>query len=187
MSRKRFNRRGLSPVIATVILVAVTIVVAVAIAYWMGGIAGLYTRYEELKITYANPVRAEDLNYGDDGTFDGWNITLKVKNTGSASATIDDILLNGVSITNVNNGTTGAVIINATVFYGEDNVPAPNKAGQGNSTISITVNGGEEIYLLIIIPDGAQMGSSTASSGLSLEIKLHTAAGREYPKLISLP
>ena len=99
-----------------------------------------------------------------------------MKNTGSASATIDDILLNGVSITNVNNGTTGTVI-NATVFYG-GNVPTPNEAGQGNSTISITVNGGEEIYLLIIIPDGAVMGSSTASSGLSLEIKLHTAAGR---------
>ena len=165
MSRKRFNRRGLSPVIATVILVAVTIVVAVAIAYWMGGIAGLYTRYEQLEITYANPVRATDLVYGGTQT-DGWNITLKVKNTGSASATIDDILLNGVSITNVKNDSCYAV-----VFYNENNVPTPNEAGQGNSTISITVNGGEEIYLLIIIPDGAQMGSSTASSGLSLDRK----------------
>ncbi|RJS77410.1 hypothetical protein CW711_06650, partial [Candidatus Bathyarchaeota archaeon] len=39
------NKRALSPVIATVVLVAVTIVVAVAVSYWMGGIAGLYTRF----------------------------------------------------------------------------------------------------------------------------------------------
>ena len=32
--------RGVSPVIATVILVAVAITVAVAVSYWMSGIAG---------------------------------------------------------------------------------------------------------------------------------------------------
>ncbi|MCJ7761670.1 hypothetical protein MUP59_11115, partial [Candidatus Bathyarchaeota archaeon] len=38
------SRKGISPVIATVILVAVTITVSVSIAYWMGGISGSYTR-----------------------------------------------------------------------------------------------------------------------------------------------
>ena len=176
MSRKRFNRRGLSPVIATVILVAVTIVVAVAIAYWMGGIAGLYTRYEQLEIVYANAVWNSDNEY--------WEITLKVKNKGSAAATIDDILLNGISISNVKNDSNYANVKDCGT-----NAPTSGNFSIANASVpvNIALNGGAEKYLAITLPNEAVMGSSTASSGLSLEIKLHTAAGREYPKLISLP
>ena len=54
------KRKGVSPVIATVILVAVTITVAVAVAYWMSGIAGQYTSFEKVEIqsaviTYESP------------------------------------------------------------------------------------------------------------------------------------
>ena len=34
------SRSGLSPVIAVVVLVSVTIVVAVSVAYWMGALSG---------------------------------------------------------------------------------------------------------------------------------------------------
>lgn len=44
------NRKGLSPVIATVILVAVAITVAVSVAYWMSSIAGQYTTFEKVEI-----------------------------------------------------------------------------------------------------------------------------------------
>ena len=48
---KKFkDRRGLSPVIATVILVAVAITVAVSVAYWMSGIAGQYTSFEKIEL-----------------------------------------------------------------------------------------------------------------------------------------
>jgi flagellin-like protein len=42
--RKGINRgrKGISRVIATVILVAIAITVTIATTYWMGGIAGLY-------------------------------------------------------------------------------------------------------------------------------------------------
>jgi flagellin-like protein len=52
-SRKDRSRRAVSPVIATVILVAIAITVAVAVAYWMGGIAGQYTRFEQIEIQSA--------------------------------------------------------------------------------------------------------------------------------------
>jgi flagellin-like protein len=38
-AHKKRRRRAVSPVIATVILVAIAITVSVAVAYWMGGIA----------------------------------------------------------------------------------------------------------------------------------------------------
>ena len=43
------SRKGISPVIATVILVAVAITVSVSVAYWMGGISSLYTRLEKIE------------------------------------------------------------------------------------------------------------------------------------------
>ncbi|RLF16807.1 MAG: hypothetical protein DRZ82_10420, partial [Thermoprotei archaeon] len=82
------NNTAISPVIATVIIVAVTITVAIAVAYWMGGIAGLYTRFEQLEIVEAYAVKDE--------TNKCWRVVLKVMNKGSSPATIDGIYLNGV-------------------------------------------------------------------------------------------
>ncbi|NVM23825.1 MAG: hypothetical protein HWN68_18855 [Desulfobacterales bacterium] len=50
MKEFRRNKRALSPVIATVILVSVTIVVAVSVAYWLGTIAATYTSYEQVDL-----------------------------------------------------------------------------------------------------------------------------------------
>jgi archaeal flagellin N-terminal-like domain len=81
------EKKGISPVIATVIIVAVTIAVAIAVAFWMTGIVGLFTGFEQVQIVSAIP------------TFDSqnkkFNITLTVKNTGTSPASPDNILING--------------------------------------------------------------------------------------------
>jgi len=171
----KYNKMGISPVIATVIIVAVTITVAVAISYWMGGIAGLYTRFEKIEISYAT------VEYDSNNKY--WVIILKVKNTGSADARIDDILLNGISIFNVKNNDGKYANYNTS----SSNIPTIQPSNNPVSSVSILVNSGGEIYIAIALPDSAKMGSSIASSGLSLEIKLHTAAGKDYPKIITLP
>jgi len=145
------DKRGISPVVATVILVAVTIVVAVAVAYWMGGIAGLYTRYEKLEIS---SIYAEAKDGG------GWDIIVHVKNTGSADATIDNVLLNGKPY---DTGYTG-VTVN----------PNPKNG------ISLTV--GNEQNITISVPNGEPF-----VSGVSIEVRLHSAGGQEYPKTVTLP
>jgi len=55
------NKKALSPVIATVILVAVTIVVAVSVAYWMGTIASSYTAFEQIELPTSYPEWKQDL------------------------------------------------------------------------------------------------------------------------------
>ncbi|MCS7369059.1 MAG: type IV pilin [archaeon GBS-70-058] len=176
MCKTHVNRKGISPVIATVIIVAVTITVAVAISFWMGGIAGLYTRFEKLEIVYAT------VSYDNTGKY--WTVTLKVKNTGSADTKIDDILLNGVTIQDVKNSTHYA---NWT--YNSSSVPSPSVTPGSDQceSVSISLNSGSEVYIVVAIPEGAKMGSSTAISGLSLELKLHTSGGKEYPKILTLP
>jgi flagellin-like protein len=176
MCKTHVNSKGISPVIATVIIVAVTITVAIAISFWMGGIAGLYTRFEKLEIVYST------VAWDDTGKY--WTVTLKVKNTGSADTKIDDILLNGVTIKDVYNTTKYYARLNYS--DGPPSPIAPTK-DQGVSSISIPLNSGNEIYIVVTIPEKAKMGSSTATSGLSLELKLHTSGGKEYPKILTLP
>ena len=79
------NRSGISPVMATVILVAIAIVIAIAVAFWATGLVGIFTRFEKLEITAAYPDASG-------------NVLLKVKNTGSATTKIDDIYVNGVPL-----------------------------------------------------------------------------------------
>jgi flagellin-like protein len=46
----RGKDRAVSPVIATIIIVAVAIVMSIAVAYWVLGLAGTFTRYEKIEI-----------------------------------------------------------------------------------------------------------------------------------------
>lgn len=154
------NKRGISPVVATVILVAVTIVVAVAVAYWMGGLTSIYTRFEKLEIT---SIYAEYLTSSKGNTTIAlWNITIALKNTGTADATIDNILLNGKPYTTYNN-----VKI--------------------SSTIPISVKVGQSTTITISIPEKSSDSSWPFQHGVSVEVRLHSAAGQEYPKTVTLP
>jgi FlaG/FlaF family flagellin (archaellin) len=72
---------GISPVVATVILVAVAIVIAIAVAFWASGLVGVFTRFEKIEIQSAY--------------WDGSNVVLIARNTGSSMAVVDMILVNG--------------------------------------------------------------------------------------------
>jgi len=78
----RRSSSGISPVVATVILVAIAIVIAIAVAFWASGLVGVFTRFEKLEITSAY--------------YSGGKVVLVVRNTGSADTSIDDIYVNGV-------------------------------------------------------------------------------------------
>ena len=78
----RRDRRGITPVVTIIILVAIGIVIALAAAVWLIGLAGTYTRIEEVKITAA---------YWDDVND---QVVIRVSNTGAIPVTIDDIYIN---------------------------------------------------------------------------------------------
>ncbi|MEM2294601.1 MAG: archaellin/type IV pilin N-terminal domain-containing protein [Nitrososphaerota archaeon] len=87
MSRSfRKSTKAVSPVIATIIIVAVAIVMSIAVAYWMLGLATTFTRYEKLEFVVA---------YAEKKDEGGFTVTLRIKNTGSSDATISMILING--------------------------------------------------------------------------------------------
>jgi flagellin-like protein len=69
------NAKALSPVVASIILIAVTVAVSVVVAAWMGGMSlGLMNNAEQ--VTASNPV------------FTTNTVTLTVRNSGASSVTI---------------------------------------------------------------------------------------------------
>jgi flagellin-like protein len=79
------SRKALSPVVASIILIAVTVAVSIAVAAWMGALAGLFMG------------GAENLNVGNPW---GWNLTgqtgndyvfVNVTNNGGSAITLSSV------------------------------------------------------------------------------------------------
>lgn len=100
----RKSKKGISTVIATIIIVAITIVMAIAVAYWALGIGGSFTRFEKLQYTYG---------YVTGGGANPWVINLQAQNTGTAQATISNIYLNGQPLSTYGGTATTLVMPNA--------------------------------------------------------------------------
>ena len=155
------KRRGISPVIATVIIVAVTIAVAIAVAFWMTGIVGLFTAAEKLEIVSLYPLQQQN---------GGWTVSITVRNTGTTPTSIDQVFINGIPIDQCRN-----------VQLQFDNQAMDLQQNP------IRLDPGQEQNFQINIARDAQCGQSRFIPGGSIEIKLHSTGGKEYPKLTVLP
>jgi flagellin-like protein len=156
------NKRAISPVIATVILVAVAITVSVAVAYWMGGIAGMYTKFEKVEIMSAYAPKDTTTSY--------WNVTMLLKNTGSADATLMEVYVNNVPKAS---WTPNILWFNAT--------GTPVSIGTG----SLTLKSGQSVTLRVDIST-ACTSPTQLTSGTTINIKIHSAGGMDYIKLVEL-
>jgi flagellin-like protein len=79
------SKKALSPVVAAIILIAVTVAVSIAVAAWMGALTFTFMSTEQLTYT----------NY-QWGAADAW-FFFTVKNTGSTDLTISDVRIDGNS------------------------------------------------------------------------------------------
>jgi flagellin-like protein len=146
--------KAVSPVIATVILVAVAITVAVGVSYWLGGISSQYTQFEKVEIQAGYATVATG----------GWNVTLNLKNSGSATATLTHCFVNDVPVDGY--GAT-SIVVNAT----QVSFPATG----------ITLESGQSGIITVYISSGLAL-----TSGTTVNIRLHSSGGMDYIKLIRL-
>ena len=178
----RRSKKAVSPVIATIIIVAVAIVMSIAVAYWMLGLVGTFTRFEKLEFVSAYAVKYV-INSGKNA----FNITISVKNSGTSPATVTKFFFNGipdttVNSTNIKEGKTLEENVGLRILYGS----TAESSFKADGT-TVTINPGETKTFSIHMLDGAIIGSGYAVSGVSLEITIQTAAGNQYPKTITLP
>ena len=83
MKNFRKNRKALSPVVASIILIAVTVAVSIAVAAWMGALSIGFMDTEQMQITQC---------HFDDGYA---TITLHVRNTGTSDIVVKSATVNG--------------------------------------------------------------------------------------------
>jgi len=87
------SKKALSPVVAAIILIAVTVAVSIAVAAWMGALTFTFMGYEKLEITTC------DWTWTPGGTNRYADIV--VNNTGTKDVTIKQININYAKMTNV--------------------------------------------------------------------------------------
>lgn len=140
MKRFGMHKKGVSPVIATIIIVAVAIVMSIAVAYWALGLGASLTRYEKLQFTSA---------YATGTEASGYKINVSVKNTGSAAATLDKAFANGVPIPSAD------VAINPeTLQPGDEANGTIDLDGTAGSTVEIMLQtaAGNQYPKVIVLP-----------------------------------
>jgi flagellin-like protein len=81
------NAKALSPVVASIILIAVTVAVSVAVAAWMGGMTLGFMQTEQVKV--ANPTFQTAAN----------TATIEVSNSGTQPVVISKVSINGFDVT----------------------------------------------------------------------------------------
>ena len=85
------SRKALSPVIAAIILIAVTVAVSIAVAAWMGALSFTFMATEQ--VSFTGIAWTEDVS---------GNITLcnlDIKNSGTSILTIEKVKINNVDTT----------------------------------------------------------------------------------------
>ena len=92
MKNFRKSKKALSPVVASIILIAVTVAVSIAVAAWMGALTVGFMGTSSVTIT--------NLQFTNDGaTPPADTIVLTIKNTGTKSVTITQAKVNNNAAT----------------------------------------------------------------------------------------
>jgi flagellin-like protein len=162
------KRRAVSPVIATVILIAVAVALGIAVAFWASGLTSSFSKYEKLGVNtqYATLVSGTCPN---SGVSPCWTVTLGGQNTGSSDATITQIQINGVPVQSA---------------YVTVTTPSGGSLANG-----ISVPSGQSFQLNIALDSSglAVNSAHTFTHGQTIQVTIITAAGNNYPASIVLP
>jgi flagellin-like protein len=136
------SRKALSPVVASIILIAVTVAVSIAVAAWMGALTFTFMATEQIQIT--------NLGFGP-GSGNGW-IAVTVNNTGTSPVTINEAWVNNIKKTT----TTPSLPSGGTI--------AANKGLVLNIT-SLTVTRGNNYQVKLVSSKGNQFLYSAYAPG----------------------
>jgi archaeal type IV pilus assembly protein PilA len=132
------NSKALSPVVASIILIAVTVAVSVVVAAWMGGMSiGLMSNAEQATITNLDLTSATA-------------VIATVQNTGNSPVTLTAAYVNGVVATS--NPTLGTIAKGASASFTLTTTPALNLASGDNVVVKMTTSKGNNIVLSAIRP-----------------------------------
>jgi flagellin-like protein len=133
------SKKGLSPVVAAIILIAVTVAVSIAVAAWMGSLTIGFMETSELTITHV------DFTIGNATT---GRIFVNVTNSGTSSFTVKNIRVNGQIASTWSSGTSDTI----------------EPGNSENFTITQDVAAGSKYAVSLYDMDGTLVGAYTATA-----------------------
>ena len=157
----RRNKKGMSIVISTIIIVAISITMAIAVSFWAMGISNAFTRFEKLEIISMYVYDTAVIYQGRPS----YRVAMQLKNTGTNTLTINNVFLDGKPYNAPSSRTPGGQLA-----YQQSLV------GQVMQTGQVITTG--NVYL----PVGGMW-----NSGDYVALELETSAGRHYPYTVVLP
>jgi flagellin-like protein len=158
---------GVSPIIATLLLIAITVAAGVIVYVFVSGTIGNLTQgggqqtAQQIELTsYAfSPLTGTSITCDTNATVDAPCILISFKNTGGSSATIDSLYLDGTLLTKTGTFASGCVtlstdhdcdvlLVASGVTIGYDGVPSGIVGGSTNTLKIVTATGGIFAYTL---------------------------------------
>ncbi|MEM3419689.1 MAG: hypothetical protein QXY18_01775 [Nitrososphaerota archaeon] len=154
------NKKGISIVVSTAILVSLCLIIVIAVVMWHSGIVGTLTNIERVEI-----VRASCEKGIEDYVF----IAIDIKNSGERTVRVCQVSINGKPFKEFAPGTK-VVLANVQGKYLDPN----------DEKTFEPIEPGEIGLVGIGIPLNA------ISIGQKIHIKIHTISGGEYPVTIMI-
>ena len=137
MKKFRRSKKALSPVVASIILIAVTVAVSIAVAAWMGALTVGFMGSSSITIT--------NVQFTDAGS----TITLTLKNTGTKAVTISQAKVNNVA---------------ATIVAGSNTTLAAGESGEITLTLASAWEAGNPYKMDLYDSSGQVVGSYQATA-----------------------
>jgi len=154
--------RGISAVIATVIIVAITLALAIGASIWGTSTTSFFSPYESLEIVQ---VWSEATTQGD------FTLNARIKNAGMTEFSVDNVLINGRPFPSFAGG------VQVTLDKGA----GPKALDPNDPSTQTTLSQQEKALVAVQIPGGA------VSHGQTLELQIHTANGKLWHCYATLP
>jgi hypothetical protein len=150
------NKRGLGPSVPAFILASLSVTLCLVGAFYVEHSTGSYLSIEKIEIQNIY----SSIHEGN------WTIAIKLKNTGTVTSTLIGVYLNNIEVDQYN--VTGIVRDSWST-----DISHTEKIASGETVI-------KHIYV-----DPDKTGTSL-SSGTAINIKIHSAKGGDYTRLIEL-
>lgn len=158
----RYCSRGLSTIVATVILFGVVGILGFTATYWLREAVSHYTKFERLQIQSATCTKHSE----NGGAY--WVIELQLKNPGTVTVTFRSLALNSVEVQ----------------FYGVDGNVEYGASTSMSSDETLDV--GESKTYRIYVDDHYPSPEAPYTSGTTIVLRLHSAGGLDYFRSIEL-
>jgi len=168
MNFRKFRKsaKALSPVIATIILIAVTVAVSVVVAAWMGALTiGFMGNSEQAKIT--NVVLTNTYNPLTSSLTTGTTTAavVTIQNTGSAAVTISSATIDGNPATLVHGYPSGTITGDLLNTKGQIPIAKGTSVDVAISITTETFSNSAQYTITLMTAKGNTLTSSAAYNG----------------------